>query len=103
MPSVQWQVYAAFSHDSVAVLGINKSASVAWLKSYSGQRGISYPFIYDTDGSLFNLYEVGASFGNIPPTFVIIDTKGIVRYRIDDTFNKAPEMAAKVRELLSSP
>ena len=95
-------MYAAFSHDSVAVVGINKSASVAWLKSYSGQRAIGYPLIYDADGSLFNLYQVGETYGNTPPTFVIIDTKGIVRYRIDDTFNKAAEMAAKVRELLSS-
>ena len=96
-------MYGAFSHDSVAVLGINSSASVAWLRNYGSQKAISYPLIFDENNSIFTLYEVGGSFGNNPPTFIIIDTKGAIRYRIDDTFNKTPEMSAKIRELLSSP
>ena len=95
-------MYAAFSHDSLAVIGVNSSSSAGWLNTYSTQKAITFPFIYDQTGSLFNSYEVGATYGNIPPTFVIIDANGIVRYRIDAQYSRAAEMSAKVRELLAS-
>lgn len=101
MPSVQAQVYSRFSHDSVAVIGVNKSSSTTWLNTYSVQKAVTYPFIYDQTGLLFTLYEVGVEYGNTPPSYLIIDTNGIVRYRVDAHYNKIAEMAIKVRELLS--
>ncbi|MBM3302819.1 MAG: hypothetical protein FJY85_23085, partial [Deltaproteobacteria bacterium] len=61
---------------------------------------ISFPLIYDDKSTMFSLYQVGSSFGNIPPTYVIIDTSGLVRYRIDDKFDRIEEMSNKIRELL---
>jgi len=56
--------------------------------------------VYDADGSVHKLYEVGSSYGNIPPTYVIIDQQGVIRYRTDDTFNQTEAMGIFIRNLL---
>jgi peroxiredoxin len=82
-------------------MGINNSSSVSWLQDYVKQSGISYPFIFDSDSSLFSAYQVGFGFGNLPPTYIIIDQQGIVQYRIDNQYNRFQEMKDKIDELLS--
>lgn len=68
--------------------------------NYSIGRGITYPFVFDEESSLFDSYQVGPQFGNTPPTYVIIDQQGIVQYRTDDRFNRYDEMKDKIEELL---
>jgi len=100
LPSLQWSLVTAFPPEKLAAIGVNNTASRSWLMTYRGQKGISFPFVLDDKSQLFNLYQVGASYGNIPPTYIIVDTTGIVRYRINDTFDKVEEMKGKIRELL---
>jgi peroxiredoxin len=88
------------SEEDVAIIGINNTSSANWLQVYAGQRAISYPFIFDGASDLFNLFEVGAAYRNVPPTYIIIDQNGIIQYRIDDTFYKIDEMKEKIEELL---
>jgi peroxiredoxin len=89
-----------FTADQLTIIGINKSSSVSWLQMYRAQKGISYPCIYDAHGDIFKQYQVGPSYGNIPPSYFIIDTTGIVRYRIDNTLNRFNEMIGTIRGLL---
>lgn len=100
MPSIQWTLRVEFSEEDVAIIGINNTGSVNWLRAYTGQKAISYPFIFDGSGELFNLFEVGPAYGNIPPSYLIIDRNGIIQYRIDDTFYRTDEMKEKIEELL---
>ena len=95
LPAIYGLIWLQYSQDDLAVIAINNTSSVQWLQVYAGQRGITYPFIYDTSSSLFNTYQV-----NTPPTYIIIDREGIVQYRIDDQFNKYFEMKDKIEELL---
>lgn len=90
----------SFSRDSLSVLAVNNTSSVTWLDNYRRQRGISYSFTFDTNSALFNLYQVGASYGNYPPTYIIIDQNGIVRYRIDKEYNHFDEMKKTIQDLL---
>ena len=101
MPSIQWIIYAAFSPDRVAVVGVNNTSSVVWLKNYRGQTAISYPFVFDQQSDLFRLYQVGGSYGNLPPTYIIIDKNGIVKYRKDFEYNRFQEMKSVIEELLT--
>ena len=82
-------------------MAINFTTTITWLKNYVAERGLSYPFILD-DGCIKTLYQVGASYGNIPPTYLIIDQQGTVRYRTDDMLNQFDNMKTKIQELLSS-
>jgi len=100
LPSINRDISKKISEDSLLVVGINKSSSVSWLKTYSSMYGISYPFIFNQNGNLFNSYQVGSAYGNIPPTYIIIDTKGIVKYRTDDKFNRTNEMYEEIKSLL---
>lgn len=102
LPSINRDVSRKISKDSLLVVGINQSSSINWLKTYSNIYGISYPFIFDINGDLFDSYQVGVPYGNIPPSYIIIDTKGIIKYRIDDTFNKSKEMYEKIESLLAN-
>jgi len=100
LPSVQWVIRVSFTASQLTIAGINQSSSASWLTNYASQRGISYPFVYDSQGKMHKDYQVGTSYGNAPPTFIIIDQQGVVRYRIDDKFNKAEEMRAFIQNLL---
>jgi peroxiredoxin len=100
LPSIQWTIHAAFSPNQVSVVGVNYSSSVAWLKNYRGQKGISYPFVFDPQTDLFRLYQVGSPYGNIPPTYIIIDTAGVVKYRTDNQYNRFQEMKTTIEGLL---
>ena len=100
MPTIHGLIWQQLPQESIAILAVNNTSSVTWLLNYSNQRGIGYPFIYDEYSSLFNSYQVGPSFGNTPPTYVIIDQQGVVQYRIDDRFNQYFEIKSKIEELL---
>ncbi len=84
----------------MTVIGLNNTSSVAWLKNYRGQTAISYPFVFDQKGDLFGLYQVGGSFGNLPPTYIIVDKAGIVKYRIDKEYNRFQDMKSVIEGLL---
>ena len=85
------------------IAAVNNTASESWLNSYRGQTGISYPMIFDTTSKIFQSYQVGPQYGNTPPTYVIIDPKGVVRYRVDNTFNRTPEIIETIRRVLKDP
>jgi peroxiredoxin len=93
-------IRAQIPKDSLTILAVNASSSSAELQNYAGQRGITYSLVYDGKGVLYKDYEVGAAYGNTPPTFIIIDRQAIIRYRIDDQFNKALEMKDTIRQWL---
>ena len=100
MPSIQWLINAEFNPNEIAIIAVNNSASVQWLANYRGMYAISYPFVYDSN--LFNLFQVGSSFGNFPPTYIIIDQDRIVKYRTDDVTDKIEDMKNKILELLEN-
>jgi len=93
-------IRVSFTANQLTVAGINQSSSASWLSNYASQRGISFPFVFDSQGKMHQDYQVGTSYGNAPPTFVIIDQQGVVRYRIDDKFNRADEMRELIQNLL---
>jgi peroxiredoxin len=100
LPSVQWLIPTQIPQDSLTIVAINASSSKAWLKNYAGERGISYPLVFDAQGKMYKDYEVGAAYGNTPPTFIIIDPQGVIRYRIDDQFGRALEMKEEIKRWL---
>ena len=100
---MQWQIFISFPRESLAVVGVNNTSSVTWLRTYRTQSGVAYPLVYDSSSALFGAYRVGISFGNVPPTFIIIDRKGVVRYRIDNLYKRTSEMYTMIRNLLSAP
>lgn len=83
------------------MIGVNNTSSTIWLVNYRNQRGISFPFIFDDKSQIFKQYEVGGSYGNNPPTYVLIDGKGVVRFRTDNRFGQTDSLAAKVTQLLA--
>ena len=85
----------------MTVIGVNNTSSVSWLKNYRGQAGISYPFVFDQQSDFFRLYQVGGSYGNVPPSYIIIDKSGIVKYRVDREYNRVQEMKTVIEGLLS--
>ena len=82
------------------MLAINNTSSVTWLANFKSQWTITFPFIFDSTSALFNLYQVGSLFANNPPTDILIDTMGIVRYRSDDQTGIVQDIKTKIRELL---
>lgn len=86
----------------MTMLAVNNTSSVTWLKNYRGQYGISYPFVYDEKSELFNLYQVGGLYGNNPPTYVIIDKAGVVRFRSDNQFNRFEEIKGIIEGFLKN-
>ncbi|MBP1655629.1 MAG: AhpC/TSA family [Bacteroidetes bacterium] len=103
MPSFQWELRPAVSPDSLVIAAINNTSSTSWLNTYRGSRGITYPLVYDSTSQIFQAYQVGTQYGNAPPTYIIIDTKGVIQYRVDDKFNRTSEIIAKVRDVLKNP
>ena len=99
MPSIQWLVNVAFTPDQLTIIAVNNTSSVTWLRNYRAQTGISYLFVYDQTSNLNRLYEVGSTFGNNPPSYLIIDKGGIVRYRVDQKYNRFDEMKAMIEGL----
>ena len=84
MPSIEGIIWSSYSENDLAIIAFNSDApSISWLQNYVAGKGLTYPFVYD-DGSIFDLYQVGSAFQNIPPSYIIIDQNGVVRYRTDD-------------------
>jgi len=78
-------------------------SSTSWLKTYRTSKGISYPMVFDTTGQVSSLFRAGAVFGNQPPTYVLVDKKGIVRFRSDGEFNKVVQLSDSITVLLGEP
>ena len=97
---MQWIVGSEFSSDHLAIIAINNTADKPWLLNYVAQMGLLYPFIFDQQSELFDLYQVNATIGNAPPSYFIIDQEGIVRYRIDNTYEQFEAMKGIISDLL---
>ena len=100
MPSIQGLIRRAFPADSLAILAANNTSSTTWLANFKSQWAITFPFVFDSTSALFNLYQVGSSFANNPPSDILIDTLGIVRYRWNDQTGIVQEIKSRIRELL---
>lgn len=100
MPFVYGLIWLSYSHDDISVIAIENLSSIEWLRNYVEGRGITYPFIFDEESDIFNTYQVGSQFGNTPPTFIIIDKEGIIRYRTDNEYDTIWDMKSKIEELL---
>ena len=100
LPSIEGLIWAAFSAEDLAIIALNTDASIAWLLNYVGEKGLTYPFVFDDGGSIFDLYQVGSLFGNSPPTYIIIDQDGVVQYRTDNEYQTFDAMHDMIETLL---
>ncbi len=99
---MQQQIWMALNSDPrLKVLAFFVQSDIDLLKQYAGSHGITFPIDYDQQDNYFNLFQVGAVYSNIPPTWIIVDKKGIIQYRADTAYGKAAEMKAKIVELLA--
>jgi alkyl hydroperoxide reductase subunit AhpC len=85
------------------MIAFENLSSTAWLKSYRSSKGITYPMVLDSLGQVFSPYRVGSVYGNVVPTCILVDKKGVVRYRTDGVFNTVTPLSAKITELLAEP
>jgi len=96
LPSINGLIYTQYSRNDLEMVTFNNDASVFDLQTYRASVGIHNPYVRDTDGSLFSVYEV-----LVPPSYFILDQQGIVRYRTDDIPNfDADAIKTKVDELV---
>jgi len=85
-----------YSRNDLEMVTFNNDASKFDLQTYKASMGIQNPYVQDTDGSIFSAYEVA-----LPPTYLILDQDGIVRYRTDEIPNfDVDAMKQKVEELI---
>jgi peroxiredoxin len=101
LPSLTWDIRYEISEDLLFVCGLNNTTTKQWLQNLRSKTGVSFPLICDSESKVFNSYQVGAQFANDPPTYIIIDKKGIVRYRTDDVTKKINEMKKIIQELIA--
>jgi alkyl hydroperoxide reductase subunit AhpC len=78
-------------------------SSTAWVRSYRPSKGITYPMAFDSTKQVSALYRVGAAYGNIVPSLLLVDKKGLVRFRTDGKFNQVVPLSDKITELLAEP
>lgn len=90
------------SDADLEILAICNTVDDTWLNDYKAQAGIFYPFIYDAESRIFNDYQVGGTYGNYPPTYLIVDQNGVVQYRIDSIFDRIDEMKTTIMSLLGT-
>jgi peroxiredoxin len=69
---------------------------------YRAKVGVSFPLVYDKRSVVWRQYQVGESYGNKPPTYIIIDKKRVVSYRTDDTFDQTERMIQIIQELIKN-
>jgi hypothetical protein len=103
LPSFQYVIFAQKDTSKFALLASENSSSTSWLRTYRSSKGITYPMAFDSTGSAFGAFQVGASFGNAPPTYLLIDKSGIVRYRSDGVYYLAGVISAKITDLIAEP
>ena len=75
--------------------GNESPISMADLIWYRQQFGVQYPLIFDSGSRVFNLYGYGQSY----PTYVVIDARGVVRFRTDLAIS-ATDLAKQVNAAL---
>jgi len=85
------------------MIAFETMSSTAWLKSYRPSKGISYPMAFDSTKQVSSLYRVGPAYGNVVPTLILLDKKGIVRFRTDGQFNQVVPLSNKITELIAEP
>jgi hypothetical protein len=85
------------------MIAFENQSSTAWLKAYRPTKGITYPMAFDSTSLTSSLYRVGPAFGNVVPTLILVDKKGIVRFRTDGKFNQVVPLSDKITELLAEP
>jgi hypothetical protein len=85
------------------MIAFENLASTAWLRAYRPSKGIMYPMAFDSTGQVFSPYRAGALYGNTVPCLILVDKRGIVRFRSDNQFNMVLVLSDKITELLSEP
>lgn len=85
------------------MIAFENQSSASWLKSYRASKGIAYPMVFDSTSQVFTSYRVGSGYGNIVPTCILVDKRGVVRYRTDGVFNTVNEISGTIGELLAEP
>lgn len=73
--------------DKIGVLGINVQESKAKVESFLKKKGVSYPVVLDSDGSVARLYNVRGI-----PTIVLVEKDGSILYyghSVEEMTNKA--------------
>jgi hypothetical protein len=75
-------------------------SSTGWVRNYRSSKGLGYPMVFDSTGRVSSLYRSGIAHGNNPPTYILIDKKGIVRFRSDGVFNKVLQISDSITVLL---
>jgi len=88
---VQWDIwYELGDTSSLKVVGFcnHTAENKDVLLDYATMQGINFPLIFDQESSIFYLYHIGVKYGTKIPNFFVIDKKGIIRYRYDNTYGK---------------
>ena len=103
MPSVQWNIRDHLSTDSLKIVSFcNYTAGHPQvLRDYVSRQGINYPMVFDQSGEYFELYQAGSSHGTKMPVYIIIDKRGIIRYRYNGEFDKIVDISEEIEELIS--
>jgi AhpC/TSA family len=92
--------FARYEHDGFTIVGVH-SPEFAWEKPYervvaaAKELGIRYPVVQDNDFAIWKRWGVRAW-----PTAVLVDRKGIVRYRYIGE-GAYEETEAMIRRLLA--
>jgi peroxiredoxin len=90
-----------FAGKPVAFLAVRSSAedSVAGMRKYAGEKKFGIPFLDDPRSGLAETFNVV-----VTPTFFVIDSKGVLRYRgaFDDGLQEADAKKAYLRPALEA-
>jgi hypothetical protein len=100
MPCFQDSIEEVYPDDQVDVIAINKDSPFLWLlQDYvnvyapNGYLGytypkdiLTYPMVWNQDGSLFTAYEASLP-SSPPPNIFLIDQSGRIRLRYDGAAN----------------
>lgn len=59
--------------------------------------------VFDSTAQITSLYRSGVAYGNEQPTYVLLDKRGIVRFRSDGKFNKVMQLADSITAYIAEP
>lgn len=85
LPEVE-NYYSHHHNEKVVILGINLTStetSANHVRSFTKQKGVTYPIALDLNKKVKQLYKVGAY-----PTSYFIDRKGVIQYKFVGAMNK---------------
>jgi len=95
LPSAQTYIRDAYPDSLVAVCSINMDATLDWILTYRQQYNLHIPLLHHA-GAAFQRYRIGGQFGAWPPAHIIIDKRGVIRWRSIGTFSIAMQDAARM-------